>query len=157
MQSKLYKNENNELEVQLKLSGREFNTLFTAFGISSHSERQEDSVETGIEILESKEAENFYDKCVDLSKDIITKNYNSVPQESVESVKPLTHSYYKFAPRPRVTFNEALAHYENGGAVQCRLLDENGYVVEVEEYHKNLGLEIALEFNEILHGHWFLY
>ena len=155
MKSELFKNSEEKLEIVLKLSEKEYNTLFTAFGVSTSKDREKNAVESGIEILNIYEAGDFYSECLYLRDVIITKHLNNWCKRESESVAQ-TQSYTFNPKKYRVTFDEALAHYQDGGTIQCLVLDEEGYVAEVEHYHKNSGLEICLEFNEILNGHWFL-
>lgn len=72
------------------------------------------------------------------------------------SIDNNSNGKYVFAPRTRVTFQEALDAYANYKQIQCLILNEEGLVEEVETYYRGEGLEIALDFNEMLNGHWFI-
>lgn len=64
---------------------------------------------------------------------------------------------YKFKEARRLSFQEAMGLYLKGYTVQCRMLDLWNNVIEVENYNISEGMDIALEFNEIIKGHWFLW
>lgn len=55
-----------------------------------------------------------------------------------------------------VDFQEAIYQYNQGRTIECRILDENGCIVEWEKYNKCNGLENCVEFDEIINGQWFV-
>lgn len=55
-----------------------------------------------------------------------------------------------------VSFNEAMTYYKRGKTIECRILNEQGAIIDWEKYHLCEGLEICLEFNEILYGKWYV-
>jgi hypothetical protein len=56
----------------------------------------------------------------------------------------------------KINFYQAIELYKQGRTVECRILNSDGEIIEWEKYNQCEGLNIALEFNEILNGHWFL-
>jgi len=56
----------------------------------------------------------------------------------------------------KVTFNEAMQFYKLGKTIECRVLNKSGEIIEWEKYNKCEGLNIVLEFREILYGQWFV-
>lgn len=57
----------------------------------------------------------------------------------------------------QVYFHEAINQYCLGRTIECRIYDSFGQIIEWEKYNKCQGLEIALEFNEIINGKWFVH
>jgi hypothetical protein len=56
----------------------------------------------------------------------------------------------------KLSFKDALWYYERGKTIECRILNNNGEIIDWEKYNICEGLNIALEFNEILNGQWYL-
>lgn len=55
-----------------------------------------------------------------------------------------------------VSFDEAMKHYKMGVTIECRILNDQGVIIDWEKYHLCEGLEICLEFGEILYGKWYV-
>jgi hypothetical protein len=55
-----------------------------------------------------------------------------------------------------ITFYQAMQFYKLGKTIECRILNKSGEIIEWEKYNKCEGLDIALEFREILYGQWFV-
>lgn len=55
-----------------------------------------------------------------------------------------------------VSFIEAMEAYKSGVLIECRIIDENNVIAEWNKYHLSNGLSIALEFNEIINGKWYV-
>ncbi len=55
-----------------------------------------------------------------------------------------------------ITFYQAMQLYKLGKTIECRILNQSGEIIEWEKYNKCEGLNIALEFKEILYGQWFV-
>ncbi len=54
------------------------------------------------------------------------------------------------------SFHDAMLYYRSGKTVECRILNNQGVIIEWEKYHISQGMEISLEFNEILNGKWYV-
>lgn len=58
--------------------------------------------------------------------------------------------------RIEVSFMEALSRYKRGEVIECRIVNDHGIIIDWEKYHMSEGLEIALEFDEIINGKWYI-
>lgn len=78
--------------------------------------------------------------------------------EMYTPIVKIKNKYQTFNNRDymQVDFKEAIYQYKIGKTIECRILDENDCIVDWEKYNKCQGLEIAVEFNEILNGQWFV-
>lgn len=55
-----------------------------------------------------------------------------------------------------ITFHEAVLRFLQGKTIECRILNDQGAIVDWEKYHICEGLDIAVEFNEIVNGKWYV-
>lgn len=59
-----------DIEITLKLSQEEFNTLVAGFGATNHHERKETAQNIGISILNSVDEDEFYSKIKRVAREI---------------------------------------------------------------------------------------